>query len=146
MKVRFYDIGSVEDAKLFYAVTAARYRGGWIWVRHKERVTWEMPGGRREPGEAILETARRELYEETGAVRYRQVPVCLYSVTPEGGAESFGGLFYAEVDELGDLPDSEIGEVAFFDGEPEALTYPQIQPFLLEKIRQAARPEPGESR
>ena len=41
--------------------------------------------------------------EETGAVKYDIKPVCIYSVTAPDefdGAETFGGLFYAEIKEL----------------------------------------------
>lgn len=134
MNITFYEFGEVEEGRLFYAVIMARCGDRWIWVRNRERMTWEIPGGRREPGETIEETARRELYEESGAVRYRLTPVCLYSVTPAGGTESFGGLFFAEVEELGALPVSEIGEVALLEGMPSGLTYPLIQPALVERV------------
>ncbi|MFR7445451.1 MAG: NUDIX domain-containing protein [Sellimonas intestinalis] len=42
--------------------------------------TYEVPGGHREAGETIDETARRELYEETGATDFDLFPVCVYSV------------------------------------------------------------------
>ena len=66
VKVRFYD--KVDDRKLKFAVIAARTGGHWVFCKHRERDTLEMPGGHREPGEDILTTAKRELYEETGAV------------------------------------------------------------------------------
>ncbi len=43
-------------------------------------------------------------------------------------------LFFAEISELGKLPDMEIEQVYFFDDIPEKLTYPLIQPKLVEKI------------
>ena len=44
--------------------------------------TYEVPwpGHPREGGETIDETARRELYEETGATDFDLFPVCVYSV------------------------------------------------------------------
>ena len=65
-EVKFYDL--VDDALLKYAVIIAKYQGKWVFCRHRERDTLEAPGGHREPGETILEAARRELAEETGRI------------------------------------------------------------------------------
>ena len=62
-KVRFYD--GVADERLKFAVILSRFEGKWVFCKHRDRDTLEVPGGRREPGEAILETARRELREDT---------------------------------------------------------------------------------
>lgn len=56
-----------------------------------------MPGGHREAGENILETAKRELQEETGATKFEIKPICVYSVTGktrvnDTGEETFGLL------------------------------------------------------
>ena len=40
-----------------------------------------MPGGHGEAGEDIFETAKRELQEETGAIKFEIKPICVYSVT-----------------------------------------------------------------
>lgn len=123
-----------DDALLRFAVICARYRGQWLLVRHRERRTWECPGGHREPGEAIDDAARRELWEETDALRFRLHPVCAYSVaTPD--AETYGMLYWAEIEELGALPDFEIAEVRLFEHLPDQWTYPEIQPHLMEKVK-----------
>jgi 8-oxo-dGTP diphosphatase len=132
MKVNFYNIDNVEDSKLKFAVIAARYKGKWIFVRHKDRMTWEIPGGHREEAEEIRYTASRELTEETGAKDFKLYPICVYSVDREG-IESFGQLFYVEVELLGVLPNLEIGEMQLFDDMPSNLTYPLIQPFLFQR-------------
>ena len=63
-EVKFYD--SVEDSLLKFAVIIAKKDGKWVLCKHRDRNTYEVPGGHREPGEAIMDTAKRELYEETG--------------------------------------------------------------------------------
>lgn len=135
IKVNFYEINTVEDSQLLFAVIMARYGGKWIFVRHKERTTWEIPGGHREENENINFTASRELIEETGARNFNIIPVCIYSVD-RGETESFGQLFYADVKDVEELPDSEIGEIKLFDTIPECLTYPLIQPHLFKKVEE----------
>lgn len=135
LKVNFYELNTVEDSKLKFAVIMARYKCKWIFVRHKERLTWEIPGGHREENESINFTASRELTEETGAKNYNIIPVCIYSVARDE-IESFGQLFYSDVEYLDELPNSEIGEVKLFDTIPESLTYPLIQPHLYKKIEE----------
>lgn len=132
IKVNLYDLGNIEDSKLKFAVIAAQYNNKWIFVRHKDRTSWEIPGGHREEQENINDTASRELVEETGAKDFKLYPIYNYSVDRDG-VESFGQLFYSEVRSLGELPDSEIQEVKLFNNIPEKLTYPLIQPFLFKK-------------
>lgn len=137
IKVRFYDLNAIEDDKLMFAVIMAEYNGKWIYVRHKERQTWEIPGGHREENESINDTASRELYEETGAAGFCLTPVCIYSVERDENinyTESFGQLFYAKVEELESNLQFEINEIKLFEDIPDELTYPLIQPYLHKKV------------
>ena len=89
--VKFYD--AVDDRLLKFAVIIAKTNNKWVFCKHRERNTYEIPGGHREAGESILDAAKRELYEETGAIAYTLQPVCVYSVTaPDNfnGKETFG--------------------------------------------------------
>lgn len=98
MSVQFYE--TVDDELLKFAVIIAKHDGKFVFCKHKERDTWEVPGGHREAGETINDTARRELQEETGAVDFELKPICVYSVIrPENfnGAESYGMLYYAQI-------------------------------------------------
>ncbi|WP_077611092.1 NUDIX hydrolase [Clostridium sp. Marseille-P2415] len=135
VKITFYD--SVEDHLLHFAVIVSRYQNKWIFCRHKDRSTFECPGGHREKEEDIITAARRELYEETGAAEYTLKPVCAYSVqdldkNKGNSEESFGMLFYSEVKKLGEIPPGfEIETIQLFDETPDSLTYPEIQPVLM---------------
>ena len=133
-EVKFYD--SVEDSLLKFAVIIAKKDGKWVLCKHRDRNTYEVPGGHREPGETIMDTANRELYEETGAIKYSIKPICVYSVTaPDNfdGVETFGGLFYADIQELETELHSEIEKVLLLDELPQKWTYPLIQPRLIEE-------------
>lgn len=133
MEIRFYE--SVNPELLKFAVIIAKYKGKWMLCKHKNRSTLEIPGGHREPGEDIDFTARRELWEETGATDFELSPVCVYSVTaPDNfdGKETFGMLYFAEVKAFERELHSEIEKTVLVSTLPkDNWTYPLIQPKLL---------------
>lgn len=142
LEVKFYD--TVDDSLLKFAVIISQSNGKWVFCKHKERDTYEVPGGHREVGEEILETAKRELQEETGAVKFEIKPIGVYSVIGKTrvnntGEESFGLLCFAEITEFAGKLESEIEKVEFMDELPENWTYPLIQPKLIEKYLQIER-------
>lgn len=142
MEIKFYD--KVDDQLLSFAVIVAKYEDQWVFCKHKDRETYEVPGGHREAGEDILETAKRELYEETGATEYEIRPVCVYSVrqavdAQNSSEETFGMLYYAEIHRFDALPGYEIEKIIFQEDYPQHWTYPLIQPVLMEKIMQVIR-------
>ena len=136
MKVKFYD--KVADELLKFAVIISKHDGKWVFCKHKERDTYEVPGGHREDGESILNTAKRELNEETGALDFFLDPVCVYSVTGknrvnETGEETYGMLYFADIFSFDSTLNSEIESVKLFDELPTEWTYPLIQPLLIEE-------------
>ncbi len=139
LEVCFYE--SIPDELLKFAVIVSKAEGKWVFCKHLERDTYEVPGGRREPGETILNAAHRELREETGAVDFRLTPVCVYSVKVKTRAsesdknETFGMLYFAEIFAF-DTLHSEIETILLTDGLPENWTYPLIQPKLIEETIQ----------
>lgn len=141
-KVKFYE--SIEDELLRFAVIISKTQNKYVFCKHKDRDTWEIPGGHREQFpdgnlEDIVDTAKRELYEETGALKFKIKPVCVYSVTkPDNfdGRESFGMLFFADIQCFETELHNEIEKIAIMDELPKKWTYPDIQPHL---INEAAR-------
>ena len=139
IEVNFYD--EVDDSLLEFAVIISKSNGKWVFCKHKERDTFEVPGGHRETGEKIEDTAVRELKEETGAVDFNIKPVCVYSVkgktrvNENAAKESFGMLYAAEIFSFEEIH-SEIEKIVLSDDLIRQWTYPLIQPKLIsEAIR-----------
>ena len=121
--------GSVDKSKLTYVIMGARYGDKWIFVRHRERQSWEMPAGHIEAGEDPDRAAHRELYEEAGVVSSSLTVVSDYRVK-DGGKSAYGRFYYAEVLELEPLPEHEIEEIKLSGELPSHLTYPEVQTHL----------------
>lgn len=134
MSVIFYE--AVEDSLLKFAVIVAKTNGKWVFCKHKSRDTLEIPGGHREPNENIIDTAKRELIEETGAIDFDLKTICVYSVIEKdnfNGEETFGLLCYADIKSFGKI-NSEIERIIITDELPTNWTYPTIQPYLLAEL------------
>ena len=138
IEVNFYD--EVDDSLLEFAVIISKYNGKWVFCKHKERDTFEVPGGHRENGEKIEDTAVRELKEETGAVDFNIKPVCVYSVkgktrvNDNATKESFGMLYAAEIFSFEEIH-SEIEKIVLSDDLIRQWTYPLIQPKLISEAK-----------
>ena len=138
IEVNFYD--EIDDSLLEFAVIISKSNGKWVFCKHKERDTFEVPGGHRETGEKIEDTAVRELKEETGAVDFNIKPVCVYSVkgktrvNDNATKESFGMLYIAEIFSFEEIH-SEIEKIVLSDDLIRQWTYPLIQPKLISEAK-----------
>jgi 8-oxo-dGTP pyrophosphatase MutT (NUDIX family) len=109
--------------------------GRVLLVKHSYgRLNWELPGGGAEPGESILETALREVREETGLIV---------------AAEAVSGIYFDPADDMhhlvflcrptgeGDVPVPQPPEITACDyWPPEALPRP-ISDFTVRRIEDA---------
>lgn len=138
LEVKFFD--EVDDRLLRFAVVISKTNGKWVFCKHKERDTYEVPGGHREAGESIFETAKRELKEETGAIDFDIKPICTYSVKGKTRVneniddETYGMLYIADIHSFGEIH-SEIEKIVVVDNLVENWTYPLIQPKLIEEAQ-----------
>lgn len=58
---RHFDVGPIASGE-----AAVFHDGRLLLVRRNDDGLWALPGGITDPGETLAETARRELWEETG--------------------------------------------------------------------------------
>ena len=136
IEVNFYD--HVSDDLLGFAVIISKTSGKWVFCKHKERDTYEIPGGHRESGESMIDTAKRELMEETGAIDFDIKPICAYSVKGKTRINqtdedvNYGMLFIADIVSFGELH-SEMEKILITDRLVENWTYPLIMPQMLEE-------------
>lgn len=129
MTCRTYEVNTLKQYK--YVVVLSEYQEKILLSRHKKRTTWETQGGHIEPGETPMDAARRELFEESGAVQFTIEPLCDYWAGDEGTDNWANGMvFRAVISELGPMPQSEMAETRTFDRLPDNLTYPAITPVL----------------
>lgn len=133
MKCTVYKLNELNQYK--YVVILSKYQGKILLSRHKKRLTWETQGGHIEKGETPLEAAKRELFEESGAVKFSILPIFDYWA---GDEESWanGMVFIANITELSQIPNSEMKEVQSFDELPDSLTYPEITTVLFDNAKE----------
>jgi len=116
-------VGSLDN--ITYVAIQSKYEGKWVLSYHRWRQRCECPGGHVEPGETPLAAAKRELYEETGAVDFDIIPVWDFdNYGSDGTFINNGRVYFAEISSFGNLPEgSEMERIGIFDELPQEVTY-----------------------
>lgn len=138
VQTRILPKNSIHETKLSYVVIAARENEEWVFVRHRERNTWELPAGHIEEGESADQAAHRELFEETGTQNCSLSYLCDYQVSAKG-KEEWGRLYFAEILQRKPLLEYEIEELLFSSWLPTSLTYPEVQTVLFQHANELLR-------
>lgn len=92
-----------EFADPGYVLVFAFYKGELLLTRHQKR-GWEVPGGTREAGEWPIQTAVREVFEETGAELAAIEPLGQYSIESDENLPLVKTIYVAKVLRLHEIP------------------------------------------
>jgi len=136
VEINLYDY-IIDNSKLIFVDIVAKYRGQWVLCKEKSRDTWECPGGHIDKGETPEQTAKRELWEETGATEFNIKPIGYYGAKGSYGVmesveEVFGQIFYADIKVIGKLPNFKMEKIQFFKELPNNWTYPYAHPMFID--------------
>ena len=87
----------------------------------------------------IVKTERfAELYEESGIKNATLIPLCDY-IGYHSNRQANGKVYLAIVNQLSDLPESEMESVSLFDKLPNELTYPIVTPCFFNEAKIALK-------
>jgi 8-oxo-dGTP diphosphatase len=101
--------------------------------------TWNLPGGKKDPGESFLEGAHRELREETGLEAEYLKRKYKYNFMPEARGTGHAFLFRHPAGDI-KFPEREVSRYGWFkpDALPEKL-FPQTK-YLVDTLLPTAPP------
>ncbi|WP_277613982.1 RNA deprotection pyrophosphohydrolase [Neobacillus muris] len=97
-KVEMQFFRNAFNAEAKHVLVICQYGGDWLLTNHKTRGL-EFPGGKREEGETLEEAAKREAYEETGAIFEQLTFLAEYKVTDDQGS-FVKAVFWGEAQSL----------------------------------------------
>ncbi len=130
MSLQFKFDTILENATPEVVLIFAKYKGKWLFCKHKERTTYEICGGHVERGETPMQAAKRELYEESGAIAKT---MCFkgYVTKTDDYSKQIMAIFSAEIKSFDSLPNYEMKEKQLFETFPQNTTYPETYEVIL---------------
>jgi 8-oxo-dGTP diphosphatase len=121
--IKEYIAGSLDD--ISYVWMIVKHNEKFVLSLHRKSGKWDHVGGHVKKDEKPLSAAKRELFEETGAIDFDIFPVCDYEVLNEDGTlYNNGRTYFVILRKFSDLPNgSEMDKIGFFDKIPEDFRY-----------------------
>lgn len=116
------DLIDNSSGSLVYAF----FKGKFVMSWHPGRKGWEIPAGRIIKVETAECCAKREVFEETGAIINKLIPLGVYTITKNKN-KKITAVYTADIEKFETKPDwSETGIVKLFDELPEKLSYDDL--------------------
>ena len=114
-----------------------KHNDKFVLCWHKKSQKWDHVGGFVEKNENPLEAAKRELFEETGAVDFDIFPIFDHESFHEDGTYfNNGRTYFVIVREFSELPNgSEMGKIGFFDKITENFRYGSNSEAIIENFK-----------
>lgn len=109
--------------------------------RHKDDGHWSIPKGEPQPGEELLDAARREFREEIGQSPGGSAPIPLQPITQKGGKIVYA--WAVEGDWTGSSPQSNLFTMEWPPGSGRMAQFPEIDEarfFPLDAARRKIKP------
>ena len=121
-------------------ITVAAFRNGkYLFVKRRNNTTLELPETEKKQSEQPREAVRRLLSDKLGVISARLEFVTAYSLT-DGTEIEYGLLYYADIDDLGPFPHTDLVSVYYLDTPPEnkaKWSFPETQIPLFDKAVEA---------
>ena len=129
---------SIEDLSNFDgSLVITFYNGNYVMTYHPKRNGWEFPAGSRKGEETSEECAKRETFEETGAILKTLEPIGIYTIKSK--EKIFKTIiFIGDVERFEPKPHwSETNLVKLFDSLPNKVSYSDdVYKIVLHKINE----------
>ncbi|MFA5841718.1 MAG: NUDIX domain-containing protein [Candidatus Paceibacterota bacterium] len=101
----------IPDEFILKAHAVCFWNGKMLLVGHSDWNIWGIPGGTREPGEAIEQTMAREIQEETNCRVVDYKPISYQKVVSPNGDVHYRVQYFCNIEPIGEFKSDPAGNV-----------------------------------